>query len=128
MNRVMKLFSEVLKPVFTWALIFVIFISQGITAEAKRSSLRSRAGEGLRSAGISNIVSPIAPLGVDDNSTEARVLGNLARSSEATSAASSSTNEESKLVMSKGAEATYILTSPDAASDEDSNKVGVLYK
>lgn len=128
MNRVMKLFSEVLKPVFTWALIFVIFISQGITAEAKRSSLRSRAGEGLRSAGISNIVSPIAPLGVDDNSTEARVLGNLARSSEATSAASSSTNEESKLVMSKGAEATYILSSPDAASDEDSNKVGVLYK
>jgi len=129
MNRVMKLFSEVLKPIFTWALIIVIFISQGITVEAKRSSLRSRSVANLRSAGITDIVSPIAPLGVDNSSTEAKVLGNNSeKSSEASSAASSGSNEESKLVMAKGAETMNILSSPDASPDDEDNKVGVLYK
>ena len=128
MNRVIKLFLEVLKPVITWALIVVLFISQGITAEAKRSSLKGKPCADL-SAGISDIVSPVTPLGVDKTSTEARVLGNSNRSSEAISASSSSSSsEESKLVMSKGAEAMYILATPDSKSDEDSNRVGVLYK
>ena len=128
MNRVIKLFLEVLKPVITWALIVVLFISQGITAEAKRSSLKGKPCADL-SAGISDIVSPVTPLGVDKTSTEARVLGNSNRSSEAISASSSSSSsEESKLVMSKGAEAMYILATPDGKSDEDSNRVGVLYK
>ena len=128
MNRVMKLFLEVSKLLFTWALIIVLFISQGITTEAKRSSLKAKPCADL-SAGISDIVSPVTPLGVDKTSTEARVLGNSNKSSEAMSASSSSTSsEENKLVMSKGAEAMYILASPDSASNDDSNKVGVLYK
>lgn len=119
MNKVGKLSLVVVRLTAICSLVFFCFISLGLTAEAKTGSPYSDV-----SAGISHIVSPVTPLGVDSNSTESKAWNNSDKSSSSASSASSSDSCESKLVMANVSRVMNIRETPD----EDSEKVGVLYK
>ena len=125
MNRAMKLSAEVIKRIAIHALSFVIFISQGVTTEARSSS----PSEVLNYEGISKIVSPTTPLGADYNSAEykvneAKAIANLYKTSTSASTASTSASEENRLVMFNENETLDVMDS----YKDDGEKVGVLYK
>ncbi|MBO4456961.1 MAG: cell wall hydrolase [Butyrivibrio sp.] len=120
MNRAMKLSAEVLRHISIFALIFVLFISQRVTTEARSSS----PSVVLNSEGISKVVSPITPLGLDYNSPEYKVLANQREASSGAGTASTSSNDENKLVMFNENETLDVMDS----YKEDGEKVGVLYK
>ena len=101
------------------SLILVLFFSQDISVQARSNNKITDVA-----AGISNIISPISPLGLDNNATEVKAAGNIEKSSSAASSASSTESEESKLVMANVSKALNVREEPN----EDSNKVGVLYK
>lgn len=119
MNKANMLSRGFLRLIFRLAFVFVLFFSMGVTADARSNSTISDVA-----AGISNIVSPISPLGIDSSATECKVASNVDKSAEASSSSSSAETEESKLVMANVAKAMNIREEPS----EDSNKVGVLYK
>ena len=108
----------VMRLIMICGLIFVLLNSHGITAQAG-----SGANSVSVSAGISNIVSPIAPLGIDNSATEVKVAASVDKSSDASSEASSE-ETESTLVMANVSKAMNIREEPA----EDGQKVGVLYK
>ena len=124
MNKTAKLSLGMLRLFIICTFTLVFFFSHGLTAYA-------RTGNGFSdvSVGISNIISPLAPLGIDNSATEVQVAKNIDRSQESSSASSASSAEsteskDSKLVMSNVSKVLNIRQEPD----EDSTKVGVLYK
>ena len=98
-------------------LVIMIFMTQDITAEARSTTSYIDVAQG-----ITNIVSPIAPLGVDEGATEVKVA--RAESSQNNKAVSKEANKESTLVMANVSKTLNVREEPD----EDANKVGVLYK
>ena len=118
MKQIAKISLGIARQFLICSLIFVLFFSRDITAQAKSSSKITDVA-----VGISNIISPIAPLGLDSNATEVKVASNLEKSSAASSSATTE-NEESKLVMANVSRAMNVREEPS----EESNKVGVLYK
>ncbi len=119
MKNASKLSSGVLKQVASIALALIIFFGQGLTVEA-----RSTASYLDLATGISNILSPVAPLGLDAKATEVIVAENAESSSAASSSEDTSEKEESTLVMANVSTAMNVREEPK----EDSIKVGVLYK
>ncbi|WP_026653071.1 cell wall hydrolase [Butyrivibrio proteoclasticus] len=117
MNKAIKLSAGIMRPIMICSLIVVLFISQGISAQA-----RTGASCIDQAIGISSILSPVAPLGIDDNSAEAKAMEKNEKNDAANSASTS--EEESKLVMANVSKAMNVREEPS----EDSEKVGVLYK
>ena len=118
MNKAMKLSFWVARLVFILGLVSVLFISQGLTVKARGNDTITTVA-----AGISNVISPISPLGMDANAAEVKAAESIDKSS---SASSSSQPEatESRLVMANVSRAMNVREEPS----EEANKVGVLYK
>ncbi len=119
MNNASRLSSGLLKQVAAFALALLVFMGRDITVEA-----RSAASYLDLATGITNIISPISPLGLDTDALEVKVAESAESSSEASTAESSSEKEESTLVMANVSSAMNVREEPN----EDSIKVGVLYK
>lgn len=119
MNNDFKLSSGALKRIFVTILACAMFFNGGLTVEARNTSSYLDL-----TTGITNIISPISPLGLDETATEVIVAENMDKSSEAASSASSSESETSTLVMANVTTAMNVREEPN----EDSTKVGVLYK
>ena len=114
----MKLSFWGARLVFILGLVSVLFISQGLTVKARGNDTITTVA-----AGISNVISPISPLGMDANAAEVKAAESIDKSS---SASSSSQPEatESRLVMANVSRAMNVREEPS----EEANKVGVLYK
>ena len=121
MNKTTRLSVGKLRPFFVLGLVLVLFTSNGLTVNARNNN-----GVSDISVGISSIISPVSPLGMDYDATEVIVASNVDKSDKASVASTVSTEEttESRLVMSNVSKALNIRENPD----EDSTKVGVLYK
>jgi uncharacterized protein YraI len=117
MNNARKLFSGMIRTTGIVALVTACFVSQSITVEARRNS-----GYLDLAAGITNIISPIEPLGIDNEAPEVKAAAESA-STEATSAQEEE-SEQSNLVMANVSRVMNVREDPS----EDSAKVGVLYK
>jgi hypothetical protein len=75
MDNALKLSAGILRRALVFALVTVMLLSQGMTVEA-----RNRASSYLELAtGISNIISPLSPLGVDYTATEVQAYANAER-------------------------------------------------
>ena len=121
MSRVGKLSLAIVRLTAICSMFLVCFGFMSSTAVAATKAGSSYADV---SAGISHIVSPVTPLGVDYNSTEEQVWHSSDKAASAASSASTSDSNESKLVMANVSKVMNIRETPD----EDSEKVGVLYK
>lgn len=121
MNKTTRLSVGKLRPFFVLGLVLVLFTSNGLTVNARNNN-----GVSDISVGISSIISPVSPLGMDYDATEVIVASNVDKSDKASVASTVSTEEttESRLVMSNVSKTLNIRENPD----EDSTKVGVLYK
>ena len=120
MKKVRKLSLVIVRLTTICSLVLVLFVSRGSTViAAKPGSPYSDV-----SAGISSIVSPVTPLGVDRNATETKVYNSSDKSASSASSASSSDSSEHCLVMANVSKVMNIRETPD----EESSKVGVLYK
>lgn len=121
MNKTTRLSVGKLRPFFVLGLVLVLFTSNGLTVNARNNN-----GVSDISVGISSIISPVSPLGMDYDATEVIVASNVDKSDKASVASTASTEEttESRLVMSNVSKTLNIRENPD----EDSTKVGVLYK
>ena len=119
MNKIAKRSAGTLRLFIICSLILVLFSSNGITANARTNNSISDAA-----AGISSIISPMSPLGIDYEATEVKVAKNMEKTTEISSAVSDSESSEYKLVMANVSKAVNIREEPS----EDSTKVGVLYK
>ena len=119
MKKAVKLSFGDLRPLIICGLVFVLFISQGLTVNARNNNSVSETA-----VGISNIISPISPLGMDASATEVIVASNMDKSSDASSSSSSSEETESRLVMANVSRAMNVREEPS----EDAAKAGVLYK
>ena len=117
MNKVVRLSLGIMRQVMICGLILILFISQGLSAEARSATALIEV-----TCGISTIISPVAPLGIDYESAEAKALENSDQAEEASTA--STTSEESTLVMVNVGQVMNVREEPF----EDSNRVGVLYK
>ncbi len=118
MKKEVKLSFGVMRLIMFCGLILFLFISHGLTVSAG-----SGASYVTFATGISNIVSPITPLGIDMNATEVKVAESVDKSSTASTSSTSET-EESKLVMANVSQVMNVREEPS----EDAQKVGVLYK
>ncbi len=120
MKNAEELSRRLVKGTLTAALSLVIFMGSGITTEARGSSSYYDFA-----AGISNIISPISPLGIDKTAAEVVASENVDKD-KSTSATSASTqeSEDAKLVMANVSTVMNVREEPN----EDSTKVGVLYK
>ena len=107
------------KSIMICALALILFFNMDLTTEA-----RSGASYAPYMTGISSIVSPIAPLGMDYTATEVVVAESADKSSDASSLASSEETHETKLVMANVSQIMNVREEPS----EDAQKVGVLYK
>ncbi len=110
-----------MKNAFKYAaalMALVIFFSQGREVEA-----RSSASYKDFSIGITNIVSPISPLGMDRSATEVKVVAMSERTSDSDKDEDEE-KEESTLVMANVSSVMNVREEPD----ENGVKVGVLYK
>ncbi len=96
----------------------VVFFSQGLVVEA-----RSTASYKGFATGITNIVSPVAPLGMDRTATEVKVVAKAEKTSDSNKE-DDGEKEESTLVMANVGSVMNVREEPD----EDGVKVGVLYK
>ncbi|SFC65163.1 cell wall hydrolase [Butyrivibrio sp. YAB3001] len=118
MKKAIKLSGGGRRLITVCSLVFVLSISHGLTVNAKGNSTISEVA-----AGISNIISPISPLGIDSNATEVIVATNMDRS-DYESHDTSGEETESKLVMTNVSSIMNVREEPQ----EESTKVGVLYK
>ncbi|MCR5558696.1 MAG: cell wall hydrolase [Butyrivibrio sp.] len=118
MNKTGRLSVGKLRPLMIWGLVLILFTSNGLTVDARNNS-----GISDISVGISSIISPVSPLGIDYEATEVIVANSMDKSSEVAST-DSSESADNKLVMANVSKALNIRETPD----EDSIKVGVLYK
>ena len=121
MNKTTRLSVGKLRPFFVLGLVLVLFTSNGLTVNARNNN-----GVSDISVGISSIISPVSPLGIDYDATEVIVASNMDKTAKSSVASSASSEEstDSKLVMANVSKALNIRETPD----EDSTKVGVLYK
>lgn len=120
MKKTAGLCSGAIKTMATLATVVVLSFTQSITVEARKTSNYLELA-----TGISNIISPIAPLGIDSDAPEVKVAENAEKSSAASSSTTSDTESEtSNLVMANVSRVMNVREEPS----EDSNKVGVLYK
>ena len=119
MKKAVKLSVGDLRPLIICGLIFVLFISNGLTVDARNNNSITETA-----VGISNIISPMSPLGMDASATEVIVASNIDRSSDASSSSSTNEDTDSKLVMANVSKAMNVREEPS----EDAAKVGVLYK
>jgi len=118
MNNASRLSSGLLKKVLLVASAGTLFFSQNVTVEARNTS-----GYIDLATGITNIISPISPLGIDKAAPEVIALANAESSSES-SADDTEEEEESKLFMANVSLVMNVREEPN----EDSTKVGVIYK
>ncbi|MCR4756870.1 MAG: cell wall hydrolase [Butyrivibrio sp.] len=118
MKKESQLSTRIMRLIMFCGLVLILFVSQGLTAYAGGGATYAS-----YSTGISSIVSPTTPLGIDRTATEVKVAESVDKSSDASSSASSE-SKESKLVMSNVSQAMNIREEPY----EDAQKVGVLYK
>ncbi len=119
MDTTSKLFSGVVKTGAALSLIVVLSLTQSLTVEARRTSNYLELA-----TGITNIISPIAPLGIDNDAPEVKAAENAEKSTSDSSNASDSESETSNLVMANVSRVMNVREEPN----EESNKVGVLYK
>nr|WP_297707900.1 cell wall hydrolase [uncultured Butyrivibrio sp.] len=119
MKRARKLSTGALRLVIVAGLTLDLFFSQGLTVNARSNNTISEVA-----AGISNIISPVSPLGIDADALEVQVAYNAEKSSDAGNEASTEAETESKLVMTNVSKVMNVREEPS----EDSTKVGVLYK
>ncbi len=123
MKQAVKLSAGITRLIFMLSLFTLVFAFGGLTVEA-----RSNNSYGDLSTGISNILSPVAPLGMDDDAAEVKASKQAEKQTDksAASASSSQTTEEteSTLVMANVSKAMNVRYEPS----EESEKVGVLYK
>ncbi len=119
MNKTARKSVGMLRLFITCSLICIIFFSNGLTANARNNN-----GVSDVAAGISSIISPVSPLGIDYEATEVIVASNMDRSTLGSEADASEESNESKLVMANVSKVLNIREEPN----EDSTKVGVLYK
>ena len=75
MDTTSKLFSGVVKTGATLGLIVVLSLTQSLTVEARRTSNYLELA-----TGITNIISPIAPLGIDSDAPEVKAAENAEKS------------------------------------------------
>lgn len=119
MKKAVKLSLWELRPLIICGLVFILFISQGLTVNARNNNSISETA-----VGISNIISPVSPLGMDASATEVIVASNIDRSSDASSSSSTGEETECRLVMANVSKAMNVREEPS----EDAAKAGVLYK
>ena len=118
MENALKLSAGIVKRLLVFALAACIFFSQGMTVEA-----RNRASSYLELAtGISNIISPLSPLGVDYTATEVKAYANAERTGALSE--EEEQEQESTLFMANVSTVMNVREEPN----EDSTKVGVIYK
>lgn len=118
MNKAKRLAIGVTRLFVVCVLVCFLLYSQCLTLEARSNNTITEVA-----AGISNIISPVSPLGIDANATEVKVAENMDKSASASSS-SSAEPVESKLVMANVSRAMNVREEPS----ETSSKVGVLYK
>ncbi len=118
MNNASKLSFGLIRKIVALLLVVAMIQGQEVTVEA-----RSIANYLDLATGISNIVSPLSPLGIDKNATEVKVAKNAEKTSD-DSDKSSDEKEESTLVMAN----VNVVMNVREEPSEDSTKVGVLYK
>jgi uncharacterized protein YgiM (DUF1202 family) len=118
MKQTVKLSAGITRLIITLSLSVVLFANGGLTVEA-----RNGGSYGEPSTGISNILSPVAPLGLNKDAAEVKAAANVDKSS---AAGTAQTTEETKsnLVMANVSRAMNVRENPS----EDSSKVGMLYK
>ncbi len=119
MNKVATLSRGIMRLFIICGLIFVLTLSQGLTVDARSNKTISDVA-----VGISNIISPVSPLGIDADAYEVQVASSVDKSSDASSASSTADETETKIVMANVSRAMNVREEPS----EDSAKVGVLYK
>ncbi len=119
MKHDLKLSAGIMRRLLAMILMCSMFFSRGMMVEARNTS-----GYLDVATGITNIISPISPLGMDEEATEYIVAGNSDKSSDTADESSASESESSILVM---ANVTTVMNVREDPS-EDSTKVGVLYK
>ncbi|MBQ7616012.1 MAG: cell wall hydrolase [Butyrivibrio sp.] len=118
MNNASKLSSGLFKHAVVLLLATFLFMSRDITVEA-----RSTASYLDLATGITTIISPVSPLGIDKEAPEVKVAASAEASSEA-SRDEDSEKTESTLVMANVSSVMNVREEPS----EESTKVGVLYK
>ena len=120
MDNSRKLFFGATKTMAVLFLVVVMSFTQSITVEARRTSNYLELA-----TGITNIISPIAPLGIDSEAPEVKAAENAEKSAASESSTeSASESESSNLVMANVSRVMNVREEPN----EDSAKVGVLYK
>ena len=119
MDNTSKLFSGATKAVAALVMVVVMSFTQSITVEARHTSNYLDLA-----TGITNIISPIAPLGIDSEAPEVKAAENAEKSAAEDSSVSESESETSNLVMANVSRVMNVREEPN----EDGKKVGVLYK
>ncbi len=120
MNKSIKLSFGPVRRLVTLGLTLSVFVGSGMTVEARNTSSYLELA-----TGITNIISPISPLGMDSEAPEVKAAENAEKSSAASSASSQEEEKESpKIVMANVSKAMNVREEPS----EDATKVGVLYK
>lgn len=116
MKNALKLSRGFIRQVAV-TLAVLVFLTQGMTVEA-----RSTASYLDLASGITNIISPISPLGIDAQATEVQVAANAEKTQD--DSEPEEDNKEATLVMANVSSVMNVREEPS----EDAQKVGVLYK
>ncbi len=119
MNNALKLSRGIIKKTLSLVLMTIMFFSQGMISEARDTASYLDLAQG-----ITNIVSPISPLGVDATATEVVVAVRAEKEHSLSGEDTSEEKEESKLVMANVDTVMNVREEPS----EDAVKVGVIYK
>ncbi len=118
MKNASKLSFGRIRKILALMIVMSVFAGQGLTVEARSI------GHYLDLAtGITNIISPMSPLGIDNEATEVKVAGGAGKTSEKSDEGEEE-DEESKLVMAN----VNVVMNVREEPSEDSTKVGVLYR
>lgn len=119
MKQTARLSAGIARLVMTTILGITLVANDGVTVEA-----RSAGVYGEPSTGISNILSPVAPLGLDKDAAEVKAAQNADKPSSVASSAQTTEDTTQALVMANVTRAMNVREQPS----EDSTKVGMLYR
>ncbi len=119
MDNAQKLSAVLFKQVIVITLIVMMFMNQGLTVEARNSTSYNELA-----TGITNIVSPISPLGVDNTATEVIVAVEAEKNQAENKEVAAEEKTISTLFMTNISSVMNVREEPS----EDATKVGVLYK